>query len=107
MISTFHPSKLFDTVVVLRGKTVINDTFLSCTVVHQLVPRLSGCHSEQCYDGIMEVLKVSVDADSSILLDTREDSNSKDRVHKQEEEEKPTYIGKLLNSSNESIEKDS
>lgn len=55
----------------------------------------------------MEVLKVSVDADSSILLDTREDSDSKDRVHKQEEEEKPTYIGKLLNSSNESIEKDS
>ena len=71
------------------------------------MPRLSSGHSKQRNDSIVEVLKVSVDTNSSILFDTREDSNSKDRVHKQEEEEKPTYIGKLLNSSNESIEKDS
>lgn len=85
----------------------MHNTLLSRTVVHQLMPRLSSGHSKQRNDSIVEVLKVSVDTNSSILFDTREDGNSKDRVHKQEEEEKPTYIGKLLNSSNESIEKDS
>ena len=102
--STLHSSEFFHAIIVLGLDTFVDYRLLTSAVVHKLMPRLTSCHSEQSYDGVMEVHEVGVNTDDSFLLNARKDGDSKNRVHEQEQEQKSTDICKLLNSSYESVE---
>ena len=77
-VTAFLSSVFLEAVVVLGLIAVEHDGFLSCTVIHQFVPRFACCHSKQSYDGIVEVLEVCVDVDGILVLHAGEDCNSED-----------------------------
>tara|TARA_B110001469_G_C9519616_1_gene258687 strand:- start:107 stop:703 length:597 start_codon:yes stop_codon:yes gene_type:complete len=97
----------FEAFVVLGFHAFEDYRTLPCAVVHQLMPRFSCGHSEQSYDSIMEVLEVSMNADRVLHLYSSEDLNAQNRVNEQDQEEKTSNIGELLNSSDESLQKNS
>jgi len=104
-ISTFQVGEVifFEAFIILGFHAFEDNRTLSCTIVHQLMPRFSCGHSEQSYDSIMEVLKVSMNADWVLHLYSSEDLNAQNRVNEQDQEEKTSNIGELLDSSDESL----
>jgi len=75
-ISAFHSSIIYHALVILGVEAVEDYASLSGAVVHELVPGFSRSHSEKCDDGRPEVCEVSMDVDSTLLLNTRENGDS-------------------------------
>ena len=71
------------------------------------MPGFTSCHSEQSYDCRVEVLEIGVNVNGVLQLYSCEDLNTKHRVNKQNQEEEASNIGQLIDSSDESLEKNS